>query len=75
MLLLLRHIGEAAVRAAHAVGYCSAGTVEFIVDVDTQEFYFMEMNTRLQVGGRGEGVKEKARVVWAGSEGHTGQNN
>lgn len=43
------HIGEAAVRAAHAVGYRSAGTVEFIVDVDTQDFFFMEMNTRLQV--------------------------
>eukprot|EP00879_Flechtneria_rotunda_P001862 GHRR01002033.1.p1 GENE.GHRR01002033.1~~GHRR01002033.1.p1 ORF type:complete len:621 (+),score=231.38 GHRR01002033.1:1707-3569(+) len=42
-------IGEAAVRAAHAVGYESAGTVEFIVDVDTSDFYFMEMNTRLQV--------------------------
>eukprot|EP00877_Chromochloris_zofingiensis_P010017 jgi/Chrzof1/5269/Cz15g20050.t1 len=44
-----RHIGEAAVRAAHAVGYVNAGTVEFIVDVDSQDFYFMEMNTRLQV--------------------------
>lgn len=42
-------IGEAAVRAAHAVGYVSAGTVEFIVDVETNDFYFMEMNTRLQV--------------------------
>lgn len=47
-----QHIGEAAVRAAHAVGYRSAGTVEFIVDVDTQDFFFMEMNTRLQVGFR-----------------------
>jgi acetyl/propionyl-CoA carboxylase alpha subunit len=46
-----QHIGEAAVRAAHAVGYQSAGTVEFIVDVETQDFYFMEMNTRLQVCG------------------------
>ncbi len=38
----------AAVRAAQAVGYVNAGTIEFIVGVDG-EFYFMEMNTRLQV--------------------------
>lgn len=44
-----RQIGEAAVRAAKAVGYCNAGTVEFIVDTDTNDFFFMEMNTRLQV--------------------------
>ncbi|KAF8488129.1 carbamoyl-phosphate synthase L chain, ATP binding domain-containing protein [Gautieria morchelliformis] len=38
-----------AVAAAKAVDYVGAGTVEFIFDNDTQEFYFMEMNTRLQV--------------------------
>ncbi|MGH8198741.1 MAG: acetyl/propionyl/methylcrotonyl-CoA carboxylase subunit alpha [Steroidobacteraceae bacterium] len=38
----------AAVRAAKAVGYVNAGTIEFIVDADGS-FYFMEMNTRLQV--------------------------
>ena len=43
-----RKIGEAAVRAAKAVNYSGAGTVEFIMDVN-QDFYFMEMNTRLQV--------------------------
>ncbi|OMH81936.1 Methylcrotonoyl-CoA carboxylase subunit alpha, mitochondrial [Zancudomyces culisetae] len=42
-------LGEKAVAAAKAVGYVGAGTVEFIVDSKTQEFYFMEMNTRLQV--------------------------
>ena len=43
-----KYLGEAAVRAAHAVGYYGAGTVEFIMD-PAQQIYFMEMNTRLQV--------------------------
>lgn len=43
-----RKIGEAACKAAKAVGYVGAGTVEFIMDPQ-QKFYFMEMNTRLQV--------------------------
>lgn len=41
-------MGEAAIRAAKAVGYQSAGTVEFLVDKNGS-FYFMEMNTRIQV--------------------------
>ena len=41
-------MGEAAVRAAKAVQYESAGTVEFLLDKD-KNFYFMEMNTRIQV--------------------------
>lgn len=41
-------LGEAAIRAARAVNYENAGTVEFLLDRDDQ-FYFMEMNTRLQV--------------------------
>jgi acetyl-CoA carboxylase biotin carboxylase subunit len=40
---------EAAVRAGAAVGYLGAGTVECLVDADTGEFSFLEMNTRLQV--------------------------
>jgi len=43
-----RSLGEAAVRAARAVDYVGAGTVEFVMDKDFN-FYFMEMNTRLQV--------------------------
>jgi 3-methylcrotonyl-CoA carboxylase alpha subunit len=42
-------MGQAAVAAARAVGYQNAGTVEFIVDPTTLAFYFLEMNTRLQV--------------------------
>ena len=52
----LRHtLGIAAATAAHAIGYQGAGTVEFILDLDNVDadgdpaFYFMEMNTRLQV--------------------------
>ncbi len=41
-------IGDLAVRAAEAVGYTNAGTVEFLMD-SGENFYFMEMNTRLQV--------------------------
>lgn len=46
---LRQQLGEAAVRAAKAVGYVGAGTVEFIMDRDSRSFHFMEMNTRLQV--------------------------
>ncbi|HZY40443.1 MAG TPA: acetyl-CoA carboxylase biotin carboxylase subunit, partial [Anaerolineae bacterium] len=42
-------MGQAAVAAAKAVNYQNAGTIEFIVDPKTHEFYFLEMNTRLQV--------------------------
>ncbi|GIN38328.1 MULTISPECIES: acetyl-CoA carboxylase biotin carboxylase subunit [Heyndrickxia] len=42
-------MGEAAVKAAKAVDYTGAGTIEFIFDHHNQIFYFMEMNTRIQV--------------------------
>ena len=45
---LRKRMGEAAVKAAKACGYTNAGTVEFLVDRD-KNFYFMEMNTRIQV--------------------------
>jgi len=46
---LRRAMGEAAVACARAVDYCGAGTVEFLLDADRRHFYFMEMNTRVQV--------------------------
>ena len=46
---LRKEMGEAAVAGAKAVGYFNAGTVEFIVDPVAMKYYFLEMNTRLQV--------------------------
>ncbi len=46
---LRKDLLDTAVRLARAVDYRSAGTVEFVYDVDTSEFYFLEVNTRLQV--------------------------
>ena len=46
---LRQQIGEAAVRAAQSVGYENAGTIEFLLDEAKGEFYFMEMNSRVQV--------------------------
>jgi len=42
-------MGECAVRLARNAGYCGAGTIEYVVDQDTSRFYFLEMNTRIQV--------------------------
>jgi 3-methylcrotonyl-CoA carboxylase alpha subunit len=49
MPALREAMGEAAVKAAKAVGYVGAGTVEFVTDKNLGDFWFMEMNTRLQV--------------------------
>lgn len=46
---LRQQMGEAALKAARALKYDNAGTVEFIYDSVTQDFYFLEVNTRLQV--------------------------
>ena len=47
--VMRQKMGEAAVKAAKAVDYSGAGTVEFIYDYRNEKFYFMEMNTRIQV--------------------------
>ena len=44
---LRRRMGETAVKAAKAVGYVNAGTIEFLLDKN-KEFYLMEMNTRIR---------------------------
>ncbi|MEI7413227.1 acetyl-CoA carboxylase biotin carboxylase subunit [Staphylococcus hominis] len=44
-----KEMGKAAIRAAKAVKYENAGTIEFIYDLNENKFYFMEMNTRIQV--------------------------
>ena len=66
---LRRRMGDAAVRAAKAVHYESAGTIEFLLDKD-KNFYFMEMNTRIQVEhpvtemvSGGDLMKEMIRVA------------
>jgi urea carboxylase len=62
----LRHdLFDAAIRLGKAVNYQSAGTVEFIYDVQTQQFYFLEVNTRLQVEhGVTEAVNGVDLVEW-----------
>ncbi|MEN3333201.1 MAG: acetyl-CoA carboxylase, biotin carboxylase subunit [Blastocatellia bacterium] len=47
-LALRKEMGEAAVKACREIGYVSAGTMEFLLD-ENQNYYFMEMNTRIQV--------------------------
>ena len=44
-----KEMGKAAIRAAKAVNYENAGTIEFIYDLNENKYYFMEMNTRIQV--------------------------
>ncbi|MGA8248141.1 MAG: biotin/lipoyl-containing protein, partial [Nocardioides sp.] len=74
---LRERLTSSAVALAREVGYTNAGTVEFLLDADTGEFYFLEMNTRLQVehpvtelvvsagpaGGRIDLVEEQLRVA------------
>ncbi|MCL2621075.1 MAG: acetyl-CoA carboxylase biotin carboxylase subunit [Defluviitaleaceae bacterium] len=46
---LRKRFGDAAIKAAQAVDYVNAGTLEFLLDANGKDFYFMEMNTRIQV--------------------------
>jgi acetyl-CoA carboxylase biotin carboxylase subunit len=46
---LRQRMGEASVRLIEAIGYRNAGTIEYLVNADATDFYFMEMNTRIQV--------------------------
>lgn len=46
---LRQELGDAAVRAAEAVSYVNAGTIEFLLEESSGNFYFMEMNTRVQI--------------------------
>jgi urea carboxylase len=57
---LRRRLIDSAIRLGRSVNYQSAGTVEFVFDADTQEFYFLEVNTRLQVE---HGVTEEVTGV------------
>ena len=55
-----KQLMDCAVRLAQSVAYRSAGTVEFVYDIDSSEFYFLEVNTRLQVE---HGVTEQVTGV------------
>ncbi|MBW4417933.1 MAG: urea carboxylase [Myxacorys californica WJT36-NPBG1] len=62
---LRKELSDAAVRLGKAVHYQSAGTVEYVFDVQTQQFYFLEVNTRLQVEhGVTEAVNGVDLVEW-----------
>jgi urea carboxylase len=62
---LRQRLFDCAIRLGQAVGYQSAGTVEFVFDAHTQEFYFLEVNTRLQVEhGVTEAVTGVDLVEW-----------
>ncbi|KAM3090207.1 urea carboxylase [Phormidesmis sp. 146-35] len=62
---LRQQLYESALRLGRAIAYQSAGTVEFVLDVDRNEFYFLEVNTRLQVEhGVTEAVSGVDLVEW-----------
>lgn len=63
-------MGKSAVMAAKAVNYVNAGTVEFIVDIATNDYFFMEMNTRLQVSRFVIGLLNYLRCIFCAQVEH-----
>ena len=62
--VLREQLGAAAVELAEAIGYDNVGTVEFLVDADRREFWFLEMNTRIQVEHRVTEEVTGCDLVW-----------
>ena len=71
--VLRDQLGAAAVSLARAIGYDSVGTVEFLLDVGRREFFFLEMNTRIQVEHRVTEEVTGCDLVWFQIQSATGE--